>query len=172
MQALEEPDLQFAHPSGSEATSSWAWWLSLWCRLCLWGLRGFIKTMITCRLNLQPRPTKICGVLRCSVELLKHVASVAIDSVAFTTLGPGSHRLSFVVKTTEPLMLAVSSVELTLTDVRDQGVVRSVFSPHALAGRFDHLATASEWPMTVNLGVAQEVSPSAVVGYRSLALCH
>lgn len=94
---------------------------------------------------------------------------MAIDSATFTKLGPDRYRLSFVLKNNDPLMLAVPSIELTLTDVQDQVVVRRVLSPRELAATSERLAAASEWPVAVNLRMTPDVSSSAVVGYRLLA---
>jgi len=121
------------------------------------------------RPNWQPALTKVCAFLRCSVQPLQKIESMAIDSAAFTKLGPDRYRLSFVLKNTDPLMLAVPSVELTLTDVQDQVVVRRVLSPRELAAASERLPAASEWPVAVNLRVTSDVSSLAVVGYRLLA---
>jgi hypothetical protein len=111
----------------------------------------------------------MCAVLSCSIGPLQRIESMAIDSAAFTKLGSDRFRLSFVLKNTDPLMLAVPSIELTLTDVQDQVVIRRVLSPQELTAASERLAAVSEWPVTVNLRVTPDVTSSAVVGYRLLA---
>jgi len=117
----------------------------------------------------KPAIVKMCAVLRCSIAPLQQIESIAIDSAAFSKVGPDRYRLSFVLKNGAFLALAVPSIELTLTDVQDRVVLRRVLSPQELAAVSDHLAANAEWPVSVNLRLNAELPAAAVVGYRVLA---
>lgn len=111
----------------------------------------------------------VCKVLHCSVAPLAQIESIAIDSAAFSQGAVDRYRLSFTLKNTSDLRLAMPSVELTLTDAQERAVVRRVLSPAELAATADHLAAHAEWPVRVNLRLQIETSAPAVVGYRLLA---
>jgi len=111
----------------------------------------------------------VCGALHCSMGPLQQIESIAIDSAAFSQIASGHYRLSFTLKNSAHLMLALPSVELTLTDIQDRVVVRRVLSSQELAATSDHLAANAEWPVLVDLRLQTDVSAPAVVGYRLLA---
>ena len=100
---------------------------------------------------------------------LQQIESIAIDSAAFSQIASGHYRLSFTLKNSAHLMLALPSVELTLTDIQDRVVVRRVLSSQELAATSDDLAANAEWPVLVDLRLQTDVSAPAVVGYRLLA---
>jgi len=111
----------------------------------------------------------LCAVLRCSVEPLQQIESIAIDAAAFKQVAPGRYRLSFIVKNNANLILALPNIELTLTDAQDRVAVRRVLSSQDIAATADHLAANAEWPAMVDLRLRTDVSAPAVVGYRLLA---
>ena len=111
----------------------------------------------------------VCKLLHCSVVPLAQIESIAIDAATFSQGTSDHYRLSFTLKNTSDLMLAMPSVELTLTDAQEQAVVRRVLSPAELAATADHLTAHAEWPVRVNLRLQIDTSAPAVVGYRLLA---
>jgi predicted Zn finger-like uncharacterized protein len=117
----------------------------------------------------RPALETLCNALHCSVAPLQQIESIAIDAAAFSQGAPGRYRLSFTLKNTTGLMLAMPSIELTLTDVQDRVVMRRVLSVQDLAVAADHLAANAEWPVAVDLHLQTEVSAPTVVGYRLLA---
>jgi hypothetical protein len=92
-----------------------------------------------------------------------------IDSASFTKIRGDVYRLNFTVKNTAGIALAVPAIELTLTDLLDQPVVRRVFIPIELGGHSDILAAGAEWPASLAMVVKAAATADRVVGYRLLA---
>lgn len=135
---------------------------------------------------LEPRLVPVlkwlCVPLRCELELPRQVESLTIDSSTFNKLGADTYRLDFVLKNTGPVLLEVPSLELTLTDNRDQALVRRVLKPAQFGVAGATLPANSELSGTVTLqvlpgrasaGAASEPPtsevPLPVAGYRILA---
>jgi hypothetical protein len=116
-----------------------------------------------------PALQKICRALRCSVEPLQQIESLAIDAADFSKLGADRYHLSFTLKNSSRLALALPSIELTLTDVQERAVIRRVLSPQDLAALSGELPGNSEWPVNSTLRIASDAGLPAVVGYRLLA---
>lgn len=132
--------------------------------------------------RLSPVFQALCVPLACELKLPRQVESLVIDSSSFNKLGADSYRLDFVLKNTGASLLAVPSLELTLTDSRDQAIVRRVLSPSQFGVSVATLAANSELTGAVSLKVSmQGQSPGAVslsptsaiplqvAGYRILA---
>jgi predicted Zn finger-like uncharacterized protein len=119
--------------------------------------------------ELKPVLQVMCQVLACSVGPLQQIESVAVDSAAFYTLGADRYRLSFTLKNSARMAVALPSIELTLTDALDQAVIRRVLSAAELAVDSDRLGPAAEWPVTMVLKVNPGAGMPKVVGYRLLA---
>jgi predicted Zn finger-like uncharacterized protein len=136
--------------------------------------------------QLAPLLQKLCAALHCEVRLPRHIASVVIDSSSFNKLGPDVYHLSFSLKNTGAIPLAMPSLEITLTDTRDRALVRRVLAPSEY-GAGDgplaaHFALAGAVTMkvsddgeSVSTPPAAASAPSAplaslrVAGYRILA---
>ena len=157
-------------------------WFGRWTNRVLWTACAVLVAGLGCqwiyqdhdrlaasRPQWRPALDSICDVLQCSIAPLQQIESIAIDSAAFSKGEPGRYRLSFTLKNTANLMLAMPNIELTLTDVQDRVVVRRVISPPELLAAADHLAANSDWHVMVNLRIQTEASSPAVVGYRLLA---
>lgn len=71
----------------------------------------------------------LCEVAGCVVQPVRRIDSVVIDSSTFNKLGSDSYRLSFALKNTAAIALGVPWLEVTLTDLHNQAVVRRVVSP-------------------------------------------
>jgi len=121
------------------------------------------------RSEFRPALQALCDILHCSIRPLQQVEFIVIDSAAFNKIGSDRYRLSFTIRNSANLALALPSIELTLTDFQDRAVVRRVLSPKQLFASSDSLAATSDWPLTVTLGVKSEVSLPDVAGYRLLA---
>jgi len=119
--------------------------------------------------ELKPVLQVLCQVLACSVGPLQQIESVAVDSAAFYTLGADRYRLSFTLKNSAHLAVALPSIELTLTDALDQAVIRRVLSAAELAVDSDRLGPAAEWPVAMVLKVNPGAGVPKVVGFRLLA---
>jgi predicted Zn finger-like uncharacterized protein len=113
----------------------------------------------------------LCSRLQCSVEPLRQIESIVIDSSAFNKLRADTYRLSITVKNNAPLALAMPAIELALTDSGDQPVVRRVLTPAdlgaAAANTSPVLAAGGEWSGTFPISVVG--GGARIVGYRLLA---
>ena len=72
-------------------------------------------------------------------------------------------------KNTASIALAVPSIELTLTDLRDQPVLRRVFLPSELGAKQDTLSPGAEWPVSLVVVVKGTGTAERIAGYHLLA---
>jgi predicted Zn finger-like uncharacterized protein len=78
----------------------------------------------------RPAMQALCEMAACSVEPLRRIEDIAIESSALTSAPNGNAaRLSVVLRNRGPLPLAMPSIELTLTDPGGQMLVRRALSP-------------------------------------------
>lgn len=117
----------------------------------------------------RPALQTFCKIWHCSIQPLRQTEAILVESATFHKAGSDRYRLSFVVKNSANLVLALPSIELTLTDLQDRVVVRRVLSPQDLSAMSDSLPPAAEWPVAVTIRVKTDTSMPAVVGYRLLA---
>lgn len=179
VQATQDPvlPLSFMRDTARSSVGAHAWSRGVWA-----GLGGLLLLVLAgqwvyqdhdrlaaARPPWQPALESVCKLLHCSVAPLAQIESIAIDSAAFSQGAVDHYRLSFTLKNTSDLRLAMPSVELTLTDAQERVVVRRVLSPAELDATADHLTAHAEWPVRVNLRLQIETSAAAVVGYRLLA---
>lgn len=118
--------------------------------------------------GLRPVLLAVCVPLNCVLSPLRRIESIVIDSSSFTRVQGDAYRLIFTVKNTADTPLAVPAVELTLTDLTDQPVVRRVLLPAELGIRTPSLAAGTVWPITLPLAVKDVVRPDQISGYRLL----
>lgn len=135
---------------------------------------------------LEPRLTPLlqalCGRLQCDIRPPRHIESLVIDGSSFNRIGPDAYRLSFTLKNTGSIALAMPSLEVTLTDGQDQAVLRRVLLPAQFGAGTATLAARAELTGAVSMKVTGEgnraLSPSSssepsaplrVAGYRILA---
>jgi hypothetical protein len=99
---------------------------------------------------------------------LQGIEHLAIDSATFHQVGPETFELRFAVKNTARHVLALPAIELTLTDLADQPVMRRVFTPAELGVASGTVAPAGEWSTTAYLRVRAEANGPRAQGYRLL----
>ena len=112
----------------------------------------------------------VCAWMDCKVQPVRQIESVVIDSSSFTKVRADVYRLNFTLKSTAAIPLAVPALELTLTDLQDQAVVRSVLLASELGGGGKGILEAgaelsAALPITVKPGNNTE----RISGYRLLA---
>ena len=78
---------------------------------------------------LKPWLQMLCEPLQCDIAPLRYIEGVVIDSSSFNKINSDFYRLSFALKNTGTIPLAMPSLELTLTDIQEHAVVRCVVTP-------------------------------------------
>jgi predicted Zn finger-like uncharacterized protein len=119
--------------------------------------------------GLRPLIEEVCSFMDCVVEPLRQIESVVIDSSSFNKIRGDVYRLNFSLKNTAPIELALPAIELSLTDVHDQPLMRRVFQPGELGLKSDVLRAASEFNTSLTLGIKTNGGADRIAGYRILA---
>lgn len=119
--------------------------------------------------RLKPWVEEICTLMQCTVEPLRQIESVVIDSSSFNKIRGEVYRLNFTLKNTAVTELALPAIELSLTDVHDQPVMRRVFHPAELGLQSGVLQAAAESNTSLTLGIKTNGSADRIAGYRILA---
>ena len=123
--------------------------------------------------RLKPALQMVCEVLVCSVGPVRQIEAIVIDSSSFNKINETAYRLSFSIKSTAATAVAMPSMEVTLTDTRDQAVIRRVLTPAQFGAAGGLLAAGAEFAgvLTLQLTSAEAGSASAerIAGYRLLA---
>jgi len=175
-----------AAPANSESravsflreSASPRWVDRLWARLILWSMALVLllglwgqwvyrerDALLAAQPQLQPALELFCQVLNCRLSALQRIDALVIDSTDFKQSAPERYRLRLTVKNTAAVSLAAPSIELTLTDLQDQVVVRRVFLAQEFDAQAHLLSAGAEWPVSLALGVHPNAARK-VVGYR------
>ena len=119
--------------------------------------------------GLKPLVEAVCVVMQCTLSPLRQIDSVVIESSSFNKIRGDVYRLNFTLKNTAPIDLAVPAIELSLTDLQDQPIMRRVFKSGEFGARSDVLPAASEASGSVALSVKTNGNADRIAGYRILA---
>jgi len=109
----------------------------------------------------------LCLPSGCQVDPPRQLSDLVIDSSTLLRREPGRYTFNLVVRNQSQLVLASPALELTLTDVQDQVLVRRVWLPQEWPQPRATLAAYGEWPVQFELELA---APQAqlMTGYRAL----
>jgi hypothetical protein len=111
----------------------------------------------------------LCELVHCKIAPLRHIEAIVIDSSSFSKVRSDIYRLSFVLKNSAQTPVATPAVELTLTDLQDQAVVRRVFT----TADFNKLALViepgAEVSASVPVSIKQVAGQEKISGYRLLS---
>ena len=118
--------------------------------------------------GLKPALQSVCDVIGCRVSPLQRIEDLVIDSAAFHQVRQETFELRFSVKNKAPFALALPAIELTLTDLADQPVMRRVFTPAELGAAVESVEPAGEWSATAYLRIRAEATGVRAQGYRLL----
>lgn len=149
-------------------------WLLLFVCLGLLGVLGFQAAVqhrndIAARVPaLRPVLEAVCQRLGCEVSARRHIESVVIDSSSFNKGRGDTYQLGLTLKNTAATVLATPSIELTLTDVQDQAILRRVLQPADL-GIAPELPAQGDAIVSLPIGVTGEAGSARIAGYRLLA---
>jgi predicted Zn finger-like uncharacterized protein len=119
--------------------------------------------------GLKPMVEEICSFMECTVEPLRQIESIVIDSSSFNKVRGEVYRLNFSLKNAAPIALALPAIELSLTDVHDQPIMRRVFTPDELGLKSGVLQAATESNASLTLGIKTNGGADRIAGYRILA---
>ena len=108
----------------------------------------------------------VCAPLGCEWHWPQTLDAVQIENSQFTENPDGTYRLQLRLKNTQHHTVAMPLLELSLTDERDEVVLRRVFQPSEL-GLKDHLSALRDARSTLNFDLDDSLKPR-VVGFRAL----
>jgi hypothetical protein len=111
----------------------------------------------------------LCDWLGCKVQSVRQIESVVIDSSSFVKVRADVYRLNFTLKSTAAISLAVPALELTLTDLQDQAVVRRVLLASELGVGIEVLGAGAELTAVLPVAVKPGGANERISGYRLLA---
>ncbi len=124
----------------------------------------------------KPWIQKLCEQLHCEVAPLRRMESLVIDSSSFNKVSADSYHLTFMLKNSGAVAVAMPSLEVTLTDTQDQVLMRRVLTPAQFGSSNALLGAGSDFPGAVVMQVLGVDTPAAstpqglfgVAGYRVL----
>jgi predicted Zn finger-like uncharacterized protein len=119
--------------------------------------------------GLKPLLEGLCELAGCTVATLRQIESIVIDSSAFSKIRGDVYRLNVTIKNTAAVEVAMPALELSLTDIMDQPVMRRVFLPVDWMHNQTVLAPRSEASTSLVLAVKANGSTERIAGYRVLA---
>lgn len=121
--------------------------------------------------RLLPALEWLCRPLGCSVGPLRRIDALVVEASAFNKLRNGDFRLSLTLRNAASLPVAPPAIELTLTDERDEAILRRVIQPDEAGWSDASLDPGADKAlvMVMHLDAAAGLDPARVVGYRVLA---
>lgn len=148
----------------------------LWAVLCVLLLLGLLvqglyrerDQLAALKPQFKPALQTFCEVLGCRISTMQRIEAFVLDSATFHQVDPETFQLHLVVKNKTQLALALPAVELTLTDLKDQPIMRRVFLPAELGAKSDAVSALGEWSATANLHVKADTAQPLALGYRLL----
>lgn len=114
----------------------------------------------------------VCEGWGCTLEPLRRIESVVIDSSSFIKVRGDVFRLNFSLKNSGALEIAAPALELTLTDSQDETLARKILYPEqylALSSPAKVLSSGLNVEATIPVQVKTPLNPQRVAGYRLLA---
>ncbi len=114
-----------------------------------------------------PLLAMLCRPLDCSIGPAREIEAVLIDSSNLVRRLGNFYSFDLVLKNSAALPLAVPALELSLTDARDNVIVRRVFLPAELPGAPEVLPAQGVVSMSLRLSIADS-GVSSMTGYRAL----
>ena len=149
------------------------WWVAMLAALLLvvQVMRQERDVLAARQPGLRPVLSSLCSLTGCEIAALRQIGSITIDGAAFARdKEVNTYRLSFALRNSVPMPLAMPAVELTLLDTQERAVVRRVIlpaefgAPSVLAGNGERSAS-----LTLTLNSTEAATLPPVAGYRVLA---
>jgi predicted Zn finger-like uncharacterized protein len=111
----------------------------------------------------------MCRAVGCAVAPFRQIESVVIDSSSFTKVRSDVYRLGFSFKNTAQISIATPALELTLTDMQDQPVIRRVFMVTEFGDSAAVMEAGAELLVSVPISVKVAGNSEKIAGYRLLS---
>jgi predicted Zn finger-like uncharacterized protein len=111
---------------------------------------------------LRPMLSALCA---CEVTWPLEPDAVLIESSSFTEHPQGGYTVQLRLKNTQHHPVAMPVLELSLTDLQDQVLVRRVFKAEELSGK-DHVLALRDVRLTLNFDLDDKVS-KRITGFRA-----
>lgn len=111
----------------------------------------------------------LCAVWGCEISPLRQIDSVVIDSSSFVKVRADVYRLNFTLKNTARIDVATPSVELSLTDMKDQPAIRRVIVASDFSSRQELIGPEAELSASLPISVKLPGETERISGYRLLA---
>jgi predicted Zn finger-like uncharacterized protein len=118
--------------------------------------------------TLRPMLAYGCELLGCTISAPRQIESIAIDSSAFTHVKSGVYNLSLSIRNVAAIDLAAPAIELTLTDMQDQTLVRRVLLPGDYNAK-PLIGSRAELVAKIPIAVLASVASEKISGYKLLA---
>ncbi len=116
---------------------------------------------------LKPLLVQACEPLGCSVEPLRRIDAIVIESATLVRRLGQFHSFDIVLQNTGDLPLAAPALELSLTDVGDRVIARRVFLPSEWPEAVTELPPRATVPVSFRLSIASG-DDLPMAGYRAL----
>lgn len=116
----------------------------------------------------QPVMDALCHAMGCTLAPFRSIESVVIDSSSFTKVRLDVYRLSLTLKNTAQVSVATPALELTLTDIQDQPVIRRVFMATDFGGKSTVMEAGAEFSVSLPISIKLTGSAEKISGYRLL----
>jgi predicted Zn finger-like uncharacterized protein len=117
---------------------------------------------------LRPLLLAVCERLACTVSAPQQMEAIAIERSAFTRLEEEVYLLNFSLKNSASSERAIPALELTLTDNRDQPLLRRVLQAAEFTDR-QSIAASVELNASVPMHIQKSADSMPITGYRLLA---
>lgn len=110
----------------------------------------------------RPLLEQLCRWSSCRIEAPRWIDALAVDSSGLVRVeGTSTYRLSVVLRNRSAMIVALPSIDLTLTDSQGRVIARRAFLAAELGSAVTTVAPAAEMPLTATLAIAER----AVSGY-------
>ena len=119
--------------------------------------------------GLRPALVALCDAFGCQVSPHRQIDSVVIESSAFVKLRGDVYRLNITLKNTAPIDIAAPAVELTLTDLQEQPMIRQVLLSKDLGAVGGSLLAGADLTVSLPVHVKIATPSDRISGYRLLA---
>jgi len=174
-----EPPPSFVGATGTTDTpprrraGRWLWTLGCLAALALLALQYLVHErdfLVAREPRLRPALQSLCDFAGCQLQPPRMISAITIDGASFSREREDGYRLTFSLRNSSRVALAMPAVELTLLDTQERALVRRVFLP-AEFGALGVLAASGERSVSlpVRLAGPESAGLPAVAGYRLVA---